>query len=294
MIEQDANDDPDMDSRIFELEKTIWFNYPLAEALLEHLDSLIKHPPSHRMPNMALIGDSNNGKSALLKRFASKHNPPDLIDDQRIRLPVLVMQCPSNLSEGRLYGELLKRLFAEGSIRESAESMFNRLSTLVRQLSIQMIVLDEFHNALTRPQKMRECINTVKYMCNEFCIPFVLSGTPEMLSVLQSDAQLSNRFPPRDLPKWPLDDDFRRMIHTVEDSMKLKESSGLHRKTFAQKIHIESGGLLGEVIDLLHLLGVQAIKSGTEQITLEMLDREYLKNLGWSSPSLRGMQTSGF
>jgi len=281
-------------ARIYRLEESIWIDYPKAGQILDTMNALLVHPPSHRMPNIALIGDSNNGKSALLKFFAAQHCPDELEDGVSATLPVLIAQCPGNLNETRLYGELLDKLFSPGSSKEAPETKFSRLKRLVQELQIKVIILDEFHHAFGGPQQMRSILNTVKYMCNELRISFVLSGTPEMLSVLQSDPQLANRFPPQFLTKWEMGNDLRILLDTFEGELQLEKASNLKSKRMAAAVLSESDGLLGDMLDLLRMLAVHAIKTGAEQITEEMLSRAYLNSLGWTPPSLRGHYRPGF
>ncbi|MEH6461724.1 TniB family NTP-binding protein [Chitinimonas sp. JJ19] len=274
--------------RIYRLESSIWINYPKATQILRSLNELMAHPRSHRMPNMALIGDSNNGKSALIQQFVAQHCPEEVQDGESAKLPVLIAQCPGNLSESRLYTELLNRLFTQTSSREAPETKFSKLKRLVSELGIKMIILDEFHHAFGGPQKMRNLLNAIKYMCNELQIPFVLSGTPEMLNVLQQDPQFANRFPPRHLKRWQYDDELKALLATFEDELCLAKPSGLWKMRKAMAILAESDGLLGDMLDLLRMLAVHAIRTGVEEITEEMLGRDYLETLGWTAPSLRG------
>ncbi len=45
----------------------------------------------HRMPNLLVFGETNNGKTALIQRFVQQHLP-ELGDDRTLsRIPVVVI-----------------------------------------------------------------------------------------------------------------------------------------------------------------------------------------------------------
>jgi hypothetical protein len=48
------------DERITKLHKSRWIRYPRAEQVLAQLDELLKHPKTHRMPNLLVFGETNN------------------------------------------------------------------------------------------------------------------------------------------------------------------------------------------------------------------------------------------
>ncbi len=48
--------------RIERIRSPRWIGYPRAKEILAKLEDLLIHPKSHRMPNLLIIGDTNNGK----------------------------------------------------------------------------------------------------------------------------------------------------------------------------------------------------------------------------------------
>src|SRR6478736_6320705 len=50
-----------------------WIGYPKARAAVERLDVLFGWPRKQRMPNLLLIGPTNNGKSMIIERFRRAH-----------------------------------------------------------------------------------------------------------------------------------------------------------------------------------------------------------------------------
>ena len=51
----------DDDERIEKIRSDRWIGYPKAKTVLTKLDDLLSYPRTERMPNMLIVGDTNNG-----------------------------------------------------------------------------------------------------------------------------------------------------------------------------------------------------------------------------------------
>lgn len=276
------------DERLQTLKRPVWIGYPRVQMILQKMDEIFEHPKMHRMPNMAIIGETNNGKTMLLQTFCRRHTPSEEAYLEHPTLPVLMLQAPPEPNEGRLYADILTRLFSRVGSRETPDAKLQRIRMLLTNLETKMIILDEFQNALAGTgARLRRFLNGIKYLGNELSIPIVVSGTPETLNVLQSDPQIANRFEPVFLPKWELDGDFLRLLATIEVRLSLRHESKLHEMLIAQRLYDESEGTIGELMKLLQLLAKDAITTGREVINQEMVQHDYLKKLGWKPPSIR-------
>lgn len=84
-----------------------WIGYSRATAALERLETLYTWPGKQRMPNLLLIGPTNNGKSMIVEKFRRLHPPTSHADREQI--PVLAVQMPSDPSVIRFYVALWPR-----------------------------------------------------------------------------------------------------------------------------------------------------------------------------------------
>jgi hypothetical protein len=274
--------------RLFELKKRVWIGYSRAVQIRDQLVQLLEHPKTHRMPNMAILAPSNNGKSMLIDNFYKRVSPPPDPNAEKAVLPVLMIQTPPNPDEARLYGALLERLFAEGPLREPADAKLRRLQRLLVDLDTKMIILDEFQHALSSSApRQRGFLNALKFIGNELKIPVVLAGTMEGLNALRIDEQIANRFEPVFLPKWQYGDDLLRLLAAFEKKIALKNRSTLTSKTVAVRVIEETDGLIGEIDRLIRTLAVDAIASGSECIIGDSLSPKNLARIGWRKPSER-------
>ena len=93
------------DERIQRLRADRWIGYPHAVEALNRLKALYAWPNKQRMPNLLLVGQTNNGKSMIIEKFRRTH--PASSDADQEHLPVLVVQMPSEQSVIRFYVALL-------------------------------------------------------------------------------------------------------------------------------------------------------------------------------------------
>lgn len=278
----------EQDQRIAEVRKDFWVGYTAAKNILTDLDDLMNYPRKIRMPNFAIIGDTNNGKSFILDRFVSKNSRPFDPNEENTTLSIVHIRLRPKADETRLYNAILSSLFASGPDRESTDAKLDRIHRLFFQLETQVLVVDEFqHSTCGTKQKIRELLNAIKNVGSDLKISVVIGGTPEVLNVLQSDPQIANRFQPHHLRRWNMRDEFLSLLATIQLKLKLRNDYDLTNDPIAKRLLLLSGGIIGDLVDLLVYLAVHAIRTGAEAITEKMLNIEYLRQIGWTPPSQR-------
>ena len=279
------------DERILAIQKTKWIGYSKANETIQMLEELLAFPRTHRMPNLLIIGDTNSGKTLIGKRFESMHPPRfvDAIDSQsktpyqRIVMEVMMVQCPPVPSEKRLYISILDKLQVPYKNSGRIEYLQSAVINGMRRLGVKILILDELNNViLGSPAKQREFLQIIKYIANELELSIVASGTEDAFYVVNSDDQLANRFDKVVLSKWKYDEEYLRMLASLEKVMGLRESSNLIEQPLALKILEMSEGLLGEIVKVVRKAAVHEIQSGREKITLKTLSE-----IIWNPPSIR-------
>lgn len=281
-----------IEQRVLAMKESFWIPYPQADKILQQLEALLQHPKTHRMPNLALIGYTNSGKSQLLEKFVNDHTPPVDPNEERTSLPVLMIQTRSP-DEGVLYQSILEKLFMAGSMREHNFSKWNRVQSSLSQLGTRMLIFDEFSNASAGPAlKQRRFLTALRYIGNELRIPIVVAGVPEALNALQSDPQLANRFRPVIFERWTDMQAYARLLVSYEPYLYLAKPCAFLNKKFVSEMMEQSEGILGETHDLLKLLAERSMKSGKEMIDLDDLEKKVLEEIEWSKPSQRERENS--
>jgi hypothetical protein len=240
------------------------------------------------MPNILIIGETNNGKTMLVNRFRADHQPKENLEGEAIILPVLYIQAPPSPDERGIYNAILTRLFEPYARSESTDSKRDRVISILKRVQLDMIMVDEIQHLLAGSYtKQRNCLNTLKYLGNELCVPIVGIGTAEAIRAVQTDPQLANRFTPELLPKWVMGNDFLRLLMSFEQVIPLSKPSMLTKPDLAEIILHLSNGTIGEVSSLLNKAAIYAIKTGQEQITLKTL-----AECGYTSPDDRKQAAS--
>lgn len=269
--------------RIQHIKKQRWIGYGRAKELLAKLEDLLVHPTQPRMPNMLVIGETNNGKTMLISKFREAHPADENLGGEAVNIPVLYIQAPPGPDERGLYNAILNRLFEYSPKSEPTDAKRDNVVSVLRKVKVAMLIVDEIHHLLAGTYvKQRSCLNVLKYLGNELCVPIVGIGTAEAMRAVQTDPQLANRFTPEVLPRWTRNAELARLLASFERVIPLRKPSQLSSAALAGRIVDLADGTIGEMSTLLNAAAALAIRSGTEQITLDVLDA-----CGYVSPSMR-------
>ncbi len=269
--------------RISRVRRARWIGYTRAQQVLDKLNQLLTHPKTHRMPNLLIVGDTNNGKTMLIQKFQRLHPPSDNAEGDFISYPILIVQAPPVPDERRLYHAILERVGAPYNPKSSVEARQRQVITILKNVNVKMLVIDEIHDILAgSPSKQRQFRNVLKYLGNELQIPIVGVGIKEAFHVLQTDQQMSNRFEPALLPKWEIGQEYLSLLSSFERMIPLRKPSHLVEKTLALKLLSMSEGTIGALSNVLTRACIKAIETRAECITLKTL-----AEIGWVQPSER-------
>ena len=275
---------PDRD-RITFMDEARWVSYPLAKRVLETLHRLMEKPTRPRMQNILIVGDPNNGKTTIVRRFQKLHGDGYVNDDSEPVKPVILTEAPPSADEKSLYISILERFFTQYRATDPVTKLRYQVIHLLRMCHTRILLIDEFHSLLTgTPVKQREVMNAIKLLCNELAIPIVGIGTREAVRVLHTDPQHASRFDVVALPLWDLNEDFQKLLSGFEKTLPLKNPSKLSKPALATALHAVSGGNIGDLHRLLIECAKAAIENGKEQI-----DKAIIEDKAWVRPT-RGIR----
>lgn len=271
------------EERVTMIQSPRWIGYPRARQILGQMEDLLRHPKNHRMPNLLIVGRTNNGKSKILERFASMHPAEENASGNGINVPVLCIDMPPSPNVMLFYERILRKLFAPAKAWDRIHRRERQVFDLLERINLKMVVIDEIHNILRgHVDKQLEFLSMLRDFGNQLRVPIVAAGTKDAFNAIRSDPQLENRFEPMTLPLWEIGDEFLRLMASFEMMLPLKKPSNLSDTAMAAKIISMSEGTIGDTSLLLNRAAIHAITSGTEQITFKTLE-----SVVWSSPSGR-------
>lgn len=269
------------DKRLEFIDSPRWIGYTTANKAVDTMQGLMNKVRQHRMPNLLIIGESNNGKTTILKQFHRKFGETYLEDELDLVVPVIFIQSPPTSNEKDLYIALLDRFALPFKMSDSATSLRYQVIHAFRYCRVKILIIDEIHSLLSgTARQQRHIMNCIKFLCNELQIPIVLSGTPDAVRILHTDAQHASRFDVLQLPVWQNNAEFRLIVGSFERVLPLKQPSNLIEPEKLNLIHSISDGRIGNVKRLINECAIEAIKSGAETITIEMI-----KEKSWLRPT---------
>lgn len=194
------------EDRIAYCKQDIWIGYGAAMTLIDLLDDKFTDPPQMRHEGLLIYGDSNNGKTAILKKFYDIHKTRlDQVNadgDLVYEIPIIYFQAPTIPDESRLYSLILNELCVPHKPSEKVTEKARLVEHYLGKLNTRMILVDEIHSALTGNfNKQRTFINDLKQLSNKLSLTIVLAGTREAHSALSIGKETGSRFPSIELPR---------------------------------------------------------------------------------------------
>lgn len=255
------------EERLRFLDEERWIGYEVADNLINELVGLLNYPKRLRMPNLLVVGDSNNGKTSIVHRFYSQYGMQKEENGDLVK-PVLFTNAPASTSDKDLYMAILEALNMPYRSKDSASALAYQVIHLCKEYQVKMIIVDEFHSMLTGTGRQQlQVMNALKSLCNALQIPIVGVGIHDARRVLHTDQQHASRFSIAEIPLWQLNKEFQKLLFRIEGVLPLKNPSNLKQSQLASLIYSISQGNLGNVYQLLTVCAKEAITSGTEQIT---------------------------
>lgn len=249
-----------------------WIGYTSAGLALQRLEELFVWPSKQRMPNLLLVGPTNNGKSMIVEKFRRQHNGEARGTRGYEVIPVLVVQMPSEPSVARFYGMVLAGLGAP--VRKQARLV--ELEQIVLQLlsavKVRVLVIDELHNILGAKENVRrQFLNLIRFLGNELKIPIVGVGTRDAYLAIRSDPQLENRFEPMALPIWEEGEELLKLLSSFCSMMPLRNRSSIATEEMSKYVLSRTDRTIGEIAKLLTAATLVAIETGEEAINQKTL-----------------------
>lgn len=262
-----------------------WIGYPAAQKLIDLLRHLMTIPTRPRMPNLLVVGGSNNGKTTIIDRFVELYGKGYVNADGEAVKPVISIESPPTSDERSFYCAILEQFWAPYRATDAISKLRYQVIHQMRECHVRLLVVDEFHSMLSGTAlKQREIMNVIKLLCNELAIPVIGVGTEDAVRVLHTDPQHASRFDVFPLRNWETGIDYQRFLKAFESVLPLREPSEIFRPHLAGLLHGISQGNTGDLHRLLIECATEAIRSGKERI-----DADIIQSKSWVQPT-RGIR----
>jgi hypothetical protein len=275
------------------VETADYINRPLEEQIrMVHADKFILHEKAQkalmamkeiysrpkdvvRPPCLAVIANSNEGKTAVAKRFykdlggeaASAFGFHD-------EIPIVMVEMPARSTEPRVCLAIARALglTAYGSAAKSRMISDNVMRALVSK-KVTVLILIEFQHVAPIPKTERQVVYDLVKGISNHGISVIAIGTQDAKVCLAEDEQVANRMRVVTLTSFALDQRFYDFLHSLEHYYPFPKASGLATVAMAKEIHLRTNGVTGEVVALCNAAAAYALRK-----KLPCIDMGVLKN----------------
>ena len=184
-----------VEDRIKFCRKDRWIGYPKAKAVLDNLDQLIVYPSTQRPPCRLIVARGDNGKTALLRQFQSRH-PMMEQEDGTLSSAVLRISMPAQPDLSQLWSEILTKCATTHRRGEPAHAKYQMVVAVLRHFRVRVLAIDEFNDVALARKGASDILAGIRKLSNDLNLSIVAAGTEAAIHALSFDAQMRSRFKP--------------------------------------------------------------------------------------------------
>ena len=264
----------DNKARLAYLKADRYIPHRAADVVMEKLDDILSWPNAVRPPCCMVVAEPDMGKSTLFKEFQRLNPPADNVDGNAAIIPVIRIQFPESGSDG-VYAEVIRKLNSETTSNPSKGRLRAQALSLLEGIKNRMLIIDEVANVVTADAtRQTVAMNAIKFITNETERPIVFGVTSEAFAVVRKDKHIRSRFEPIFIPRFVDGQAYRELLFGFELVLPLRDPSNLSiDAAIANDILSRSLGITGKISKLLNAAAKEAIVSGEERITSDILNR---------------------
>jgi len=256
--------------RIACIDRDLWIGYGRAQQAHQRLDRMLRSERRMRPDNLLVVGASNNGKTAIARRFHARHVLPEDPAAERASIPVAFVQAPNGPRIVPLLASILQALGREPTRRHTIAQLRSETYRALQDVGLRLLLIDDLHNI--SGSGIGPMLVDLRNLGSVTGVSLGCFATKDIAAVFRRDEQLANRFELLTLPRWQLEDmDYAKLLATFAQILPLRRPSPLTDPDLAQAIMAAAGGLIGGIASLLRQAAVEAIRTGHERIDRSML-----------------------
>lgn len=285
-----------------ELPNAVVIRHPRFRSLHEQIQECLQMTRITGEPHcMSLEGPTGAGKTTLVKDYLS-HFPRTQVSFGT-QIDALYVPTPDNPTIKDMVAQMLEYLKdpAAHKIRVLWEAK-SRLKRYIRHCQIRLILLDDFQHLIrSNYGHMQNLSEWLKALIKETGVCMIVVGTEGSVeTVLDSNDQLSRLFAARATLapfRWDMDDEdsirlFAALINKAQETLDMPLEDENQRAELLGRIYYATEGLMGNVMNLLRLANLLALKAQKARIERDDLSEAFEKRLrkhlkGQSNPFVR-------
>ncbi|HME20632.1 MAG TPA: TniB family NTP-binding protein [Acetobacteraceae bacterium] len=257
--------------RIARIDRDRWIGYSRARIIIDGLERILRSERRQRPDNLLIVGASNNGKTAIARRFIARQLPPENPNATISAIPVTLVQAPNGPRVPQLLTAIRTALGQPPGRRESTAQLRLETYRIMHAVGLRLLLIDDLDDI--RGAGMAPILVQLREIGSVVGVSLGCFATREIAYALRQDDQLANRFELMTLPRWQIEEpDYWRLLHTFGRRLPLRSPSTLTDPDLATHILALADGLIGAIRRLLRYAAAAAIRTGHECIDRAMLD----------------------
>jgi hypothetical protein len=237
---------------------------------------------------MSLEGVTGAGKSTLVRDYVGLFPRIDQTDGTRI--PFFYAETPSPVTVKGMAATLLARLGDPAAYHGTLWAMNFRLIRLMMDCQVELVILDDFHHLIDKDTNriLEQVSEWLKVLIKETGIPFLVVGIEGKVEcILEANSQLSRLFAVRQILEPfrydPCDEtsvqEFARFVQYAEQVIGMPLPVTLPRLELLHRLHYATGGVVGNLMNLLRYAAWFTRQGNQEAVTLPILAKAFDKRL---------------
>jgi hypothetical protein len=278
--------DRPLEERTLMIHQDKFIMHTAARSALAAMKNIYNRPKNVvRPPCLAVIGNSNEGKTALVERFYAdmtgepprRLGPNDGFQPGRDKMPIVLVEMPPRATEPRVCLAIARalNLTSYGTATKSRMVTDKVMRALVSK-QVQMLILIEFQHVHPNPTSERLVVYDLIKGISNHGISVVAVGTENARLCLGEDEQVANRMRVVRLQSFAHNQEFRDFLHSLEFYYPLPKASGLGTSVMAKEIYARTNGIVGEVVAFCNGAAEFALKKKLSCIDLAVLKVPHL------------------
>jgi hypothetical protein len=258
--------------RIACIDHDLWIGYRLAREAHDRLEQVLKSERRMRPDNLLIVGASNNGKTAIARRFLARHTLLEDPEAERATIPVAFIVAPNGAKTALFFASILAALGRAPGRRSTTAQLRDEAYRAMKDVGLRLLLIDDLHNI--RGSGVGSFLVELRNLGSVTGVSLGAFATKEISYVLRQDEQMANRFGLMTLPRWNFEDvEYPTLLATFETRLPLWQKSNLTEPSLARDILAKAGGLIGGIAGVLRQAAAEAIRAGNEKIDRSMLVR---------------------